>query len=296
MLFAAALLSATMTMSISPSSSNEFQDEVSEVARLFQGNPRLKRLSPSQRQELLDFVTGNLVFVVLHEIGHALISDMQIPMLGPEEDAADYFAIVELLEIGSELSHRVLVDAAEGWFLNHRRGRREKEPLYFHNEHGLDKQRAYRIVCIMVGSDPEGFKDLARDTNLPEDRQETCRRDYESAVSSWRAVLQAHLRSGDQSRTMINVAYGNGNGKFDMFAKGFSIIRLLNVLADHISDELVFPQSFTLDMETCGVINAAWFASARKVTLCYELADDFAHLYREYGSKPTSVSRKRKAK
>jgi len=177
-----------------PSASNAFQDAVSEVARLFQARPRLKKLSQAKREELVKFVVGNVVFVILHEMAHAMVTDLKIPMLGPEEDAADYFAIIELLSIGSAFSHRVLVDAAEGWFLSHQRDRHEKEPLYFHDEHGLDKQRAYKIVCILIGSDLAQFKDLADDAKLPQDRQRTCENDYDKAVSGWNEVLELHFR------------------------------------------------------------------------------------------------------
>ena len=36
----------------------------------------------------------------------------------------------------------------------------------------MNLQRAYQIVCFMVGSDPEKYKELADETKLPEDRQE----------------------------------------------------------------------------------------------------------------------------
>jgi hypothetical protein len=51
------------------------------------------------------------------------------------------------------------------------------------------------------------------------------------------------------------------------------------------------------EMQTCGFINARWVRSTRKLTLCYELAQDFADLYREfYPVKPTPVNSKRKSK
>ena len=37
----------------------------------------------------LDFVLGNSVFVLLHEFGHVVIRDFNIPILGLEETAAD---------------------------------------------------------------------------------------------------------------------------------------------------------------------------------------------------------------
>jgi hypothetical protein len=48
---------------------------------------------------------GNMMFVVLHEMAHAIISDMEIPILAREEDVADSFGhtqtfrSIQLLEI-----------------------------------------------------------------------------------------------------------------------------------------------------------------------------------------------------
>jgi hypothetical protein len=48
-------------------------------------------------------------------------------------------------------------------------------------------------------------------------------------------------------------------------------------------------------MQTCGFVNARWAPATHKLTLCYELAADFADLYREYGIKQAE-SRPRKSK
>src|SRR6516225_11845896 len=40
------------------------------------------------------------------------------------------------------------------------------------------RQRAFQIVCYMVGADATRFKDLAAETKLPQDRQQSCSEDY----------------------------------------------------------------------------------------------------------------------
>jgi hypothetical protein len=52
--------------------------------------------------------------VLLHELGHVIIDEMKLPVLGREEDAADTFAALTMLEIGTSFSQRVLMDASEG--------------------------------------------------------------------------------------------------------------------------------------------------------------------------------------
>src|SRR5262249_17504799 len=117
--------------------------------------------APQTRRDMADFGVGNWLFVLMHEMAHAHVTEMALPVLGREEDAADSFAAITLLKMGSEFSHGALVQAAKGWLLTAEQDERQGNRLAFYDEHGLDRQRAYQIVCLMVGSDPEKFGALA---------------------------------------------------------------------------------------------------------------------------------------
>ena len=41
----------------------------------------------------MEFVIGNILFAMLHELGHAAVDEMGFPILGKEEDAAGSFAV-----------------------------------------------------------------------------------------------------------------------------------------------------------------------------------------------------------
>jgi hypothetical protein len=185
----------------------------------------------------------------------------------------------------------LLGEAAKGWFLSELRDRDSNTATVYFGEHGLDLQRAYRIVCIMVGSDPVKFKEFADITNLPEPRQETCKNDYEKAVSSWDSVLKPFARGPDQPKIKIEVTYEDGKGEYNLYAQAFRSVRLLDVVAARLADQLGWPLPFALEMQTCGAanatgpVNATWNESTRKLTLCYELAADFAELYRDYNTR-----------
>src|SRR6516225_7759504 len=75
-----------------PSGSPSFQARVEDLARALQSDPHLKGLSEQQRIDRVEFVVGNTLFVLLHEMGHVLMAEMKLPVLGREEDAADTFA------------------------------------------------------------------------------------------------------------------------------------------------------------------------------------------------------------
>ena len=155
----------------------------------------------------MEFVVGNTLFVMAHEMGHVVIYEMNMPVLGREEDAADSFAVLIALHMRSAFSERVLIEAAKGWVLSSYRDKKAGNALAFYDEHGLDLQRAYNVVCMMVGSDPEKYKTLATETKLPEERQKSCVRDYRTAAWSWEEMLKPHRRSADQPKVTIKVEY-----------------------------------------------------------------------------------------
>jgi hypothetical protein len=232
-------------------------------------------------------VVGNLLFVLGHETGHAVIREMGVPVVGREEDAADIFSILMALGCEEGVGDRVLASAALGWFLSDRRdrrGRRDQDAAAnYYGEHGMDRQRAYNIVCLMVGSNPGKFASLADATKLPPERQATCQDDYLNARWSWDQVLQSHLRKHDQAKTAINVFYGPGNGKHDAHAAAFRQMKLLETVAESLSDRFAWRAPISLEMRTCGEPNARFEFRTRKVIVCYELAGEFSDLYRRYG-------------
>jgi hypothetical protein len=265
--------------------SGGFQDRIGAAVLALRGSdPKLKDLPEQYVQGLAEFVSGNMLFVLLHELGHASITQMGLPVLGRMEDAADSFAALTLIRVGSDFSHGVLTAAAKGWFLADRRDRETGLKLAFYGEHGLNLQRAYQIVCLMVGSDEDKFKDLAEEIKLPEARQHTCLGDYSNAAFSWDLLLKPHRRSSDQPKTEFNVVYGPAEGRAKVVERVARSIRLLETVAERASDELAWPAPLTLEMQSCGFPNARWDLRMRTVTLCYELGVEFADLYRDFGN------------
>ena len=171
-------------------------------------HPKVKDWSREKLKSTTEFAVGNMLFVLLHEAGHGLISDLGLPVLGREEDAADAFATVTMLQMKTEFTHRTLVNAAKSWLISDRRAREERKTVIYYDVHALDLQRAYSIICLMVGSDGERFEDLANEVNLPDERQETCVFDYSNASWSWEQALKPHLRAPEQQRTTYQIVYG----------------------------------------------------------------------------------------
>jgi len=191
----------------------ELEQRVIETTALIADFPRIAGLTADEKRKLVEFVTGTLLFVIGHESGHAVISEMGIPVIGREEDGADAFSTLMALTIGDKYADRVLINAATGWFYSERRNGQDHVKTLFYDEHGIDLQRAYNIVGLMVGGNPEKFGELADQTGMPPERQGTCRGDYSNAEWSWNKVLEPHLRKPGQPKTEIKAVYGPAKGE-----------------------------------------------------------------------------------
>src|SRR5438045_2352972 len=252
---------------------------IGEAVKALDTVPRLKKMSPDAKKQLVEFIVGNTIFVMGHEMGHGLINEMNLPVLGREEDAADSFAIVTGLKMGTGFSERVLMEGAKGLVLSARRDKKQGNALAFSDEHGLDLQRAYTVVCYVFGSDPEKYKQLAADTKLPEGRQAACPYEWKNVAWSWDEMLKTHLRSADQPKVAIKVEYEE-NKKYAAQEQVLRHMRLLEAFAEHFADRYVWPNPFTIEARSCGEPNARW--KQRVLTLCYELASEFTALFQGY--------------
>jgi hypothetical protein len=240
-------------------------------------------MSPKYLQAVTEFVIGNTLFAMLHELGHAATDQLKIPVLGRNEDAADIFAATRLIKFNKDFTDGVLDMAAKGWFLTDRRDTKTGDTVPYYDEHGLDQQRAYQIVCLMIGTGDPKYQSLADETKLPKDRQKSCASDYANGSGSWDAALKPHLRKPDQPKTKIDVIYGEGKGDLDVIADGLKSVGMLEAIAENAASAIAWPEPFTVEAQSCGYLNAAWIPDKRKLFLCYELAQDFADLYRGYG-------------
>jgi hypothetical protein len=258
------------------------QQRIEAAAKAALNSPRLRGLTEQQRIARVEFVAGNTLVLLLHELGHVLISEMRLPVLGREEDAADTYAALRLLMIGTSFSQHELAQAAQGWFLNDRRDQETGEKPLYYDEHNLSQQRAYQILCLMVGSDPDKFKSLADQMKMPESRQLTCKRDFTKTSQGWEVVLKPWMREPADPETKIGVGYGDGKGMYDGLANMFRSIRFLETVAANSAARYKWPHPFTLKMESCGRPGTDYDDEARVVTICYETPFDFAELYRAY--------------
>jgi hypothetical protein len=88
--------------------------------------------------------------------------------------------------------------------------------------------------------------------------------------------------------------------RLDLYARFLRSIRLLEVIAAHASNDYVWSAPLALAGQACGQSDGHWNHPTRTIVLCYELAAEFAGLYRDYSNEwkpqvgwiPTSPKRK----
>jgi len=265
-----------------PPDSADCEERLELAVTAISSHPRVKDVPAAKIRATTEFVLGNSLFALLHEMAHGLIADLGLPVLGREEDAADAFATVAILDMKTEFTHRVLVNAAKSWMIIDRRSRESGEPMVFYDAHGLDLQRAYNIVCLMVGSDPDQFDDLATEVQMPEDRRGTCRGDYSNASWSWNKALAPYLRSPEEERVNYQFVYGKAEGSLDIFERAFRAAGMLERVSSY-AGKYAWRKPFAIEADTCGESGAQWELQKHKVFFCYELSDEFASLYKAHG-------------
>ena len=134
-------------------------------------------------------VSDALLFTTLHEVGHALVDVLDIPIAGREEDAVDQLAAVMLVD-GSEEGSEAAVNGASGLASD----QEELDDLAFADEHALGLQRFYNVLCLVYGQDPDGYADWVTDGTLPRERAEGCEDEYAHVSRSWDRLLKPYLR------------------------------------------------------------------------------------------------------
>ncbi|GGK43601.1 DUF4344 domain-containing metallopeptidase [Aliivibrio fischeri] len=103
-----------------------------------------------------------LLHSLLHEAGHAIISEYNIKVLGKEEDAVDDFATMMLLTYVDN-GDAMAINAAKMFYFES-----SYKPDYYHigefaGEHSLDLQRYFSVLCLVYGSNDIKHKDLLND-------------------------------------------------------------------------------------------------------------------------------------
>jgi len=216
------------------------------------------------------FIGDEVIATFYHELGHALIDELGLPVLGREEDAADSLSVILMDDIWQEeAAAGILASDALSYELMAREQAAGGLDAFFADEHSLSIQRYFNVVCLFYGANPEQREKLAVDLGLPDERKERCPGEYDQAAGSWEAVLQATDPGGD---TPVAV----------MMAKGTEDQPLGQILAEEVkslNEKISLPEQVVVQIADCGEANAFYNPEDRTITMCNEYAQYLEELW-----------------
>lgn len=225
---------------------------------------------------IYDIALSNIILILHHEIGHALIDQFGLPVIGQEEDAVDAFATLLVLDTYEDPGP-ILLDSAAMWFAFDELSKQEGyEPSYY-DEHDLDIQRAYRILCLAHGLDPDTYAEAAKRRAMPDERLETCEYDAALAADSWEVLLEGAQRQGDIPAGAVTVAI-NSSEEFDDLRQEIENTGVLKDIGEWIDTHYAWPNPMVLEASECGEVNAFYDPAEIKITLCYEMMDELLYV------------------
>lgn len=145
------------------------------------------------RETINNTVAGALVFIVFHELGHAIIDIESLPVLGRNEDAADMISTYLILQepaladrgvAGGMFFFSKPTSVIPGFF----------SQRHLSDEHGLNPQRAVNLACAAYGKEPSRFVWAMHAARVTNQRASRCAGEYAQLDRSVRELLRNVIR------------------------------------------------------------------------------------------------------
>jgi len=246
---------------------------------------------PTPEITVEEFLVANTLWTLLHETAHALIEELDIPLFGHEEDAADQVATIALLHGTTDLGVPesipevdVVIAAAQAWRIEWELEEREGVQAAYWDTHPLDIQRFYNMMCLLYGSDPDKYEEVETQLGLPYQRAFACA-DYEHEQAR-RAVnrtieVYGSLYDSDNTRGKVRVIFEKPlNEELQRIAAIVEKAGVAELVADHMERLVVLPNDISIVFIACmGDETAFWRRDRREIVMCYDLLERFLYLY-----------------
>lgn len=215
------------------------------------------------------FVESNILGVFYHELGHAVIDIEELPIFAQEEDAADVFSTYLIHTLYTDdAAQEIAYDTAFGFLGEAEFAAHAGREVAWWGVHGPTPQRFYNSVCLFYGASPETRGAFATEMELPKSRAERCESEFAQADRSWGAVLDAMVKA-DGARSLFYT------GPRDTVAGD-----LLAYEVEELNAVLSLSAPLEVTVESCGVANAFYAPSERRIIFCTEFETYFREMAR----------------
>lgn len=149
------------------------------------------------------FAADVTLHVVLHELGHAVIREFDLMVLGNEETMADAFATHMLTEYFPERAHAAITARVTSLMIEADEVPRDKWTV--RGEHDNDARRAYQIAALAIAADKKKYASIAEIVGMSE-RDINKARDYGADIHrAWRRTLTPLLMPADKRSTEARI-------------------------------------------------------------------------------------------
>jgi len=204
--------------------------------------------------ELSKFTENVLLHVLTHEMGHALIREFDLPILGNEESMADDFATLYLQRNFPNRVEEILKARADSWLL-------EADKVSIFSEYSDDAKRAGRAICLLYGVAPARHEDLAKRYGMTAREAAKCRDFAPEVARSWRRVLSDLQMPKDAPVTEVRLIIGKGPLEHEL--RQSETLATMQSLLEGID----WHSLITLHADHCDR-GALWNRNGRTILLC----------------------------
>jgi hypothetical protein len=140
-------------------------------------------------QEIPTLVNNAMLFFFLHELGHAMVGELELPITGKGEDAADEIATI-LLIAAKEPGVKAALAGAFAFEAMSSAGLKST----FWDTHSFNDQRKAEILCLLYGANPKAFAAGMKAAGATAERMRKCPITYRDRHKAWNTHLTPHLR------------------------------------------------------------------------------------------------------
>jgi len=152
------------------------------------------------QEQLNDMLGGAMTFAFIHELGHCLIDVLNLPSTGREEDAVDQLSTFVLVALNGEQGEQMAINGAISWGIQYDRLLKSGKTAgdldrLWADEHSMNGQRFYNILCWVLGHNPNKWVKLVNNP-LPEARAVRCPTEYMKLATAWLTLLKPYLKDG----------------------------------------------------------------------------------------------------
>jgi len=240
-----------------------------------------------------DYVLGNTLLTLYHEFGHAVVTELGLPVLGKEEDAVDTFSVITISDKLADANNYTDAQAeeldtylwvtADAWLAF--ADQDEPDEGSYASEHSLDIQRFYSHACLVYGSDQEFHQSFIDDLDIDPELVEGCEERFEIATENWDLMLaddpdiQMKMPS-----TIIHIKIRSGKTKQQQqYANWLKNWSWLTDFKTTMETKVKLGTSITVSFEACDEENAYWDPQDQQIVFCYELMDLYANFHTSAG-------------